>query len=87
MTNRTGSFALMNLAQDYGVAYADVLVWMENLRRERCGERVSQGQLHLLVDALENIVHQIGIRKQHKLMHAMVDLANARWGDPPMEYA
>ncbi|MFN3582950.1 hypothetical protein [Phenylobacterium sp.] len=84
---RCGSYPLMNLAQDYDVDYGDLLTWADFLRCDRLGIEMSQGRYQALDRAIHRMTLRIGRAEQLDLLHALVAHANARWGQPPQEFA
>lgn len=84
---RCGSYPLMNLAEDFGVDYGDVLLWADHLRASRLPGAVSQDRFEQLVWAVERIVAACGRARQERLCTLLVRHANARWGRPEPGYA
>jgi len=80
MTNRTGSYPLMNLAADYGVDYGDVLLWADYLRRTRLGADLSRARLHDAFLAAGRVLGSMSNRRSAKFRKALFAHADARWG-------
>jgi hypothetical protein len=78
---RSGSFPLMNLAEDFGVAYGDVLLMAEGFGASRREEPFPTGRLLVHAAACQRVFIQLGAGQMvHRLCAALADLADARWG-------
>lgn len=83
MAERCGSYPLMNLAEDFGVDYGDVLVWADYLRMER-GARGSTpySRFLQLEAATQRIDTALSSPRYMALLDRLIAHANDRWGKP-----
>jgi len=76
----TGAYPLMDIAAEYGVAYADVLTWSHYLRHDRVSRRpYPDGRWLVLLPALERLHDALGER-YGALLSELASHATARWG-------
>jgi len=80
MSERTGSYPLMNLAQDYGVAYGDVLLWAEEYGRIIREEPLAVGRTTPVARAWERTCLAIGHRRGGELLREIMWFEMQRWG-------
>lgn len=81
MSKRCGSYPLMNLAADYGVAYGDVLLMADVERRRRVGDEFTDGRCDVALAAAERSAIHATDGDFGGLYDAILDHADARWGD------
>jgi hypothetical protein len=77
---RSGSFPLMNLAEDFAVDYGDVLLMADGYGAARRGEVWPLERLAVNVHATTRVFDRLGSAKSFQLMQRMAALADARWG-------
>jgi hypothetical protein len=77
---RSGSFPLMNLAEDFAVDYGDVLLMADGFGASRRSEVWSIERLAVNVAATSRVFDRIGATKAFPLLERMAALADARWG-------
>lgn len=74
-TTRCGSYPLMNLAADYGVAYADVLIWAGYYRLKCLDEPIPpylQKEANRLFDAWEKA-------RKSRVWQTIIVRSSERW--------
>jgi len=57
---RTGSYPLMNIAQDFGVDYGDVLLVAQQIRTFRHGSCITPGRFRLATEAAMRVMDKVG---------------------------
>jgi len=80
MTVRCGSYPLMNLAQDFGLDYGDILLWADYMRRWRGGLHYSAGYMDRFTGAAIRIDAALTAERYDEVLTLMVAHADARWG-------
>lgn len=78
MTNRSGSFPLMNLAADYGVDYGDVLIVSYAFRCEINRLEQSFGRANQFLAAWSRIAAKVGPRQMDWLSTRIVGILHRR---------
>lgn len=81
---RTGSYPLKDIAQDFSLAYRDVLIWADYLGYVRRAEAVPPGRFDVFAAAIENCRWKHNAIVWGRIVAAMVTHADKRWGRPPV---
>jgi hypothetical protein len=79
MTNRSGSFPLMNLAADFGVDYGDVLLAAEASRMSLSGDG-TLGRMRLAQAATTRLHHDLTRWDAMIFWERLTAMVSVRWG-------
>lgn len=80
---RSGSFPLMNLAADYGVAYSDVLLMSDVERRRHTNDVFNDALCEVALSAFYRAADRISDAGRLRSFHnALIAHTDARWGRP-----
>lgn len=80
VAHRTGSFPLMNLAEDLGVDYGDLLLLADHYRRLVRNDGLTAGRRGMADQSHDRIRATIGLERCHALNETLKKAADRRWG-------